>query len=94
MQDLIKKIHGFEPKKIMHLRLASEAGLGPINIDEIDIVGEEIQEVKTKFKKSMQEPFSRVIARVPGLGHLFTHYAYENAVKTWKKKIKENQIKA
>ncbi len=90
---VMANIMGFDPKKIMHLRLASEAELGPINLDEISIVGESIQEAKTEFKKSMQEPFSRAIARIPGLGHLFTHYAYENAVKSWKKKMKETQIK-
>ncbi|WP_455369105.1 DUF362 domain-containing protein [[Eubacterium] cellulosolvens] len=90
---VMANIMGFDPKKIMHLRLASEADLGPIHLKDIDIVGENIQEAKIKFKKSMQEPFSRTLARIPGLGHLFVHYAYENAVKSWKKKTGETQIK-
>jgi uncharacterized protein (DUF362 family) len=87
-------IMGFDPKQIMHFRLASEANLGPIDLENIEIVGENIQEAKTKFKKSMQEPFSRTLSRIPGLGHFFVHYAYENAVKSWKKKTKDPQIKA
>jgi uncharacterized protein (DUF362 family) len=90
---VMAKIMGFDPKKIMHLRLASEAGLGPINLDEIQVLGLTVQEVKTEFKRSMQEPFSRSLARIPGLGHIFVHYGYENAVKSWKKKVKERQIK-
>jgi uncharacterized protein (DUF362 family) len=91
---VMANIMGFNPKKIMHLRLASEAGLGPIDLDEIEVLGIKIQEVKTEFKKSMQEPFSRNLARIPGLGHFFVHWGYENAVKSWKKKTKETQIKA
>jgi uncharacterized protein (DUF362 family) len=90
---VMANIMGFDPKKIMHLRLASEAGLGPLNLDEIEVLGIKIQEVKTEFKRSMQEPFSRSLARIPGLGHFFVHYGYENAVKSWKKKTKETQIK-
>lgn len=90
---VMANIMGFEPKKIMHLRLASEAGIGPIDLKDIEIVGDNIKEAKTKFKKAMQEPFSRTLARIPGLGYLYVHYAYENAVKSWKKKVKETQIK-
>lgn len=91
---VMANIMGFDPKQIMHLRLASEADIGPINLEDIDVLGINVQEAKTKFKKSMQEPFSRTLARIPGLGHFFVHYAYENAVKSWKKKTKDPQIKA
>ncbi|WP_455278324.1 DUF362 domain-containing protein, partial [[Eubacterium] cellulosolvens] len=77
---VMAKIMGFDPKKIMHLRLASEAGIGPINLAEIQVLGLTVKEVKTEFKKSMQEPFSRSLSRIPGLGHIFVHYGYENAV--------------
>jgi len=83
---VMANIMGYEPKKIMHLRLASEKGLGPISLDEVNVKGESIKNVKREFKKAPREPLSRPLARVPGLGHLLVHYYYESAVKAWKKK--------
>lgn len=44
------RIIGFDPHKISHIRRASEKGLG--NIDDIEIVGSQIEDVKHVFKKS------------------------------------------
>ncbi|MEM3673760.1 MAG: DUF362 domain-containing protein [Candidatus Bathyarchaeia archaeon] len=83
---VMANVMGFEPRKIMHLRLAFEKGLGPISLDEIDIRGLKIEEVRREFKKASKEPYSRRLAKIPGIGHLIIHYYYESAVKSWKKK--------
>jgi hypothetical protein len=70
----------------MHIRLAFEKGLGPISLDEIDIRGLGVEEVRREFKKAPREPYSRRLAKIPGIGHLICHYHYESAVKSWKKK--------
>jgi uncharacterized protein (DUF362 family) len=41
---------GFDPKEISHIRTASEKGLG--NIDNIEVLGASINEVKQHFKRS------------------------------------------
>lgn len=83
---VMANIMGFDPKKIMHIRLAFEKGLGPISLDEIDIRGLGVEEVRREFKKAPREPYSRRLAKIPGIGHLICHYHYESAVKSWKKK--------
>ncbi|MEM3004269.1 MAG: hypothetical protein QXK96_03120 [Candidatus Bathyarchaeia archaeon] len=83
---VMSSIMGYDPKKIKHLKLASAKGVGPINLDEIEVVGERIEDVRRKFKKAPREPFTRPISRIPGLGHLFCHLTYESAVRAWKRK--------
>ncbi len=43
------RIMGFEPQEIAHIRKAHEKGLG--NIDEIEVVGSKIEDVKHVFKR-------------------------------------------
>jgi uncharacterized protein (DUF362 family) len=88
VDSVMAKIMGFEPRDILHIRLASELGLGPINLDEIKVVGESIESVARKFEKSPQEKVSRPLSWIPGLGHFIVHYYYETAVKDWKKQAK------
>lgn len=82
---VMSSIMGYDPKKIKHLRLASEKGLGPVTLDEIEVVGEGIEKVRRKFKKAIKEPITRPMSKIPGLGHLLVHQSYESAVKAWKK---------
>ncbi len=44
------RIIGFDPHEISHIRRASEKGIG--NIDDIEILGSQIEDVKHAFKKS------------------------------------------
>jgi uncharacterized protein (DUF362 family) len=83
---VMASIMGFDPKKIAHLRLASEKGLGPINLEEIRIVGESVRDVKRKFRKSRKDPFARTLGRIPGVGHFLVHETYVSAVRSWKRK--------
>ncbi|MBS7628768.1 DUF362 domain-containing protein [Candidatus Bathyarchaeota archaeon] len=85
---VMANIMGYDPKKIMHLRLAFEKGLGPISLNDIDVRGEDLNSVRRDFKKAPREPYSRVLAKIPGIGHLIVHYYYEKAVKSWKKKTR------
>jgi len=47
------------PTEVKHLLLAEEKGLGTSNLDEITVLGEPIERVKQKFRRSLQ---SRVLA--------------------------------
>jgi hypothetical protein len=49
------KIMGFDPMKIDYLRLATERGLGEARISELEIIGEDIEELDFHFrtKKSL-----------------------------------------
>jgi len=48
------RVMGFDPKEISHIRRAGEKGLG--NIDNIEIVGSKLEDVKHEFKKSKVTP--------------------------------------
>ena len=45
------KVMGFEPFEIPHIRYAYERGLGEINLDKIEIVGEPLEKVIRPFKR-------------------------------------------
>jgi len=45
-------IMGFDPHEIKHIAVAAQRGLGEIEADRIEIVGERIEDVRTKFKSS------------------------------------------
>jgi uncharacterized protein (DUF362 family) len=44
------KIMGFEPSSVKHLRLAEEKSLGIMDLNKIEIVGEDLNEVATEFE--------------------------------------------
>jgi uncharacterized protein (DUF362 family) len=84
-------ILGYKPAKIKHLELAAKKGLGPMNLEEIDIKGE--KEIEREFKKAPWGiRFSGKIANIfrslipeKGLSNFFHKY-YVSAVKEWQKK--------
>jgi uncharacterized protein (DUF362 family) len=45
------KIMGFNPLDVKHLRLASQRGLGIMDMDEITVTGEKLEDVVTTFKR-------------------------------------------
>jgi len=79
-------IMGFDPASIDHLKLASEKDLGTINIDEIEIRGEQIDAVKRPFTPATSEKRERTLSRFSNtLGYYAIHRSYEEAVRSWKK---------
>lgn len=52
-------VMGISPTEVRHLLLAEERGLGTSNLDEITVLGEPIERVKRKFRRSLQ---SRVLS--------------------------------
>jgi uncharacterized protein (DUF362 family) len=42
---------GYSPRDIPMLRIANERGLGPIDVDDIEIKGEDLKDVRIDFKK-------------------------------------------
>jgi uncharacterized protein (DUF362 family) len=89
--SVTSSILGYKPAKIKHLELAAKSGLGPLNLEEIDITGE--KEAKREFKKVPGGlRFSGKIANIfrslipeKGLSNFFHNY-YVSAVNEWKKK--------
>ncbi len=52
------RIMGFDPDKIEHIRFAQEAGLGTLDLENIDVVGERIENWTGKFCfSSPKNPF-------------------------------------
>lgn len=43
-------VMGFDPSEIPHIKYASQLGNGPIQLSEIELVGERIEDVKVPFK--------------------------------------------
>jgi uncharacterized protein (DUF362 family) len=84
-------ILGYKPAKIKHLELAAKSGLGPVNLEEIDIECE--KEAKRGFKKvpggirfgSRFTDFFRSLIPEKGLSNFFHNY-YLSAVEEWRKK--------
>jgi len=84
-------VMGINPSSIDHLRLASEKGLGTINLDEIEVRGESIEAVKRPFRQAAPERRERIISRFSKeLGYVVMHRHYEEAVKSWKKAQQKN----
>jgi uncharacterized protein (DUF362 family) len=77
-------VMGFDPSAIDHLRLASEKGLGTINVDDIDLKGESLESVKRSFKPAPPQRLDRTVSRISqNLGYYGIHRHYEQAVKSW-----------
>lgn len=54
---------GFDPDKILHLRLCADRGLGEFDLSRIRIVGERLEDLKRPFKPS----FAVLSDRYPGV---------------------------
>jgi len=50
-------VMGIEPNKVKHLIFAEKKGLGTIDLDQIEILGEQIKNVQKKFKRSALSKF-------------------------------------
>lgn len=82
---------GYNPAKIKHLELAAKSGIGPVNLEEIDIKG--VKKAKREFKKAPMGMSSggkfinifRSLFPEKGLSNFFHNY-YESAVDDWRKK--------
>ena len=48
------KIMGYEPEEVMLTRAAYERGLGEMDIDRIEVAGRQIDEVKSRFKRTSE----------------------------------------
>lgn len=58
VDSVCAKIMGIDPVKVKHLRLAYQKGLGVIDLEEIEVRGEEIEDVATPFElpSTFKEP--------------------------------------
>ncbi|MCK5563499.1 DUF362 domain-containing protein [Candidatus Bathyarchaeota archaeon] len=50
------------PKNVKHLRLAEKKGLGTCDLEQIEIIGESIESVKKKFRRSLSSKLLRHLA--------------------------------
>ncbi len=78
-------VMGIDPSSIDHLRLASERGLGAINLDEIEVRGESIEAVKRPFRQATPFGYNSLLGLSSELGYVLLHWGYDRAVKSWKK---------
>ena len=77
-------VMGFDPAAIDHLRIASEQGLGTIDVDDMDLHGESLEAVKRSFVPAPSLRIDRTISRISqNLGYYGIHRHYEQAVKSW-----------
>ena len=53
-------VMGIPPHRVKHLVLAEKKGLGTCNLDKIEVIGEKIEDVKRKFRRSL---FSKFLSR-------------------------------
>lgn len=77
-QDLVAldtvatEIMGIDSKRVPHLQMASELGLGTANLDKIEILGESIDQVKKNFKKvPAYQIWGSKISLIAGLGNYY-----------------------
>lgn len=54
VDSVCSRIMGYEPKEIIHIKKAYDMGLGEINLNKIEIIGEDWE----KFVKKFQKPYS------------------------------------
>lgn len=75
------EIMGFDWKEIDHVRTATERGIGPSCVDEIDVVGEDLDSVKTVFEPPASDFISngerwllkhQILSKIVYLSPLFT----------------------
>jgi len=57
------EITGINPKDVIHLKMAEKKGLGTMDLEDINIVGNSIKEVYRKFKKPKIRPVSAPLPR-------------------------------
>ncbi len=55
-------VMGVQPESVKHLRLAEEKGIGTCDLRRIKIVGEPIERVRKKFRRSLSSRVLRYFA--------------------------------
>jgi len=55
-------VMGVQPESVKHLRYAEQRGLGTCDLGRIEVVGEPIEEVKRKFRRSFSSRILRLLA--------------------------------
>jgi len=50
-------VMGISPREVRHLRFAEEKGLGTCDLSQIDVLGEPIERVRKRFKRSILSKF-------------------------------------
>jgi hypothetical protein len=54
VDSVCSHLMGYNPEEISHIALSSRRGVGPINMDSIEVVGEDW----TKYVKKFEPPYS------------------------------------
>lgn len=60
LDTVAAKIMGFDPETIPHIQLCSQVGLGTSKLDEIEIVGEDVEGLNLHFKAAKNNPVAVV----------------------------------
>ena len=51
VDSVCTKIMGFDPREVKHIVNASRMGIGQMDIEKIDILGETLEDVSTRFER-------------------------------------------
>jgi len=54
-------VMGIDPAEVEHLVLAEKKGLGTCNLQKIEILGEKIENVRRKFRRSLLSKFLSIL---------------------------------
>ncbi|TFF63730.1 MAG: DUF362 domain-containing protein, partial [Promethearchaeota archaeon] len=58
LDSVVSHIIGLDPKEVVHIVKAKEKGLGTMDLENIEIIGESIESVKREFKIPRAKPIS------------------------------------
>lgn len=63
LDTTVCNIIGFDPKEVLYLEKCENKGLGTTNLKNIQFLGEEIKNIKRKFKRPKKRPISMPLPR-------------------------------
>lgn len=90
VDTVLCQIMEIDPVDVDHIGCAQEMGLGTMNMEEIDIIGEKISNIKKKFK-SPEEDIKKI--EVPGFQMIFNETSCTGCRNTMYSVIKDMQEK-
>lgn len=90
VDTVICHLMGIDPQQVLCIRYAQEMGLGTMDLEEIEIIGKKISEVRRRFK-SPEEDIKKI--DVPGFQLLFNETSCTGCRNTMYSVIKDMQTK-
>lgn len=90
VDTVLCKIMEIDPLQVNHIRFAEKLGLGTMNLEQMEIIGEDINRIKHKFK-APEEDLKKI--EVPGFQMIFNEKTCTGCRNTMYSVIKDMQEK-